>query len=216
MWRIFGLAAALGALFAALPAGAQTVKYLNQLGGAATIVGTNTLPVCQVSGGCGSGNPLVSATVAQLNTWFQSQISATAPIAFNAGVIAFGAQSANMVLAGPSSGSAAAPAFRTLAAADMPATAPSYKTGSYTLAASDLDNPVCLKGSSAASTFTIPAAGTAGFGAGAVYVVCDLDANSLSLVAQGGGFLGLGTNPLTQNMWATLTSDGSNWLVLER
>lgn len=200
---------------------AQTVKYLNQLSGAATVAGANTLPLCQTSGGCGSGNPIVSATVSQLNTYFQSQISATAPLTFNSGVIAFASQSALTVLAGPASGSAAPPAFALLSAPYMPATTPAYKTGAYPIAATDLNNPVCLSGSgvSGNTTFTLPQAGTTGFAAGTVYVVCNLNATySLAVTTTTSAFLGpnLATTPLTQNQWAMLYSDGTNWLVLER
>lgn len=72
--RVFkAVAAALFlAAFAGAPARAQTVKYLNQLSGAAAVAGTNTLPLCQTGGGCGSGVPLTSATIAQLETYIQS------------------------------------------------------------------------------------------------------------------------------------------------
>lgn len=73
MHRLTGAAAALLLGVLALgPARAQTVKYLNQLSGAAAVAGTNTLPLCQTAGDCGSGVPLVSATVTQLATYFQS------------------------------------------------------------------------------------------------------------------------------------------------
>lgn len=216
MRRCLGLALGAALALLTLPAAAQTVKYLNQLSNAAAVSGTNTLPLCQTSGGCGAGNALVDATVAQLNTWFQSQISATSPLTFGSGVIAFANQSADTVLAGPASGAAAAPGFVALTPAYMPATTPSYKTGNYTLASTDLGTPVCLSGSSTASTFTVPQAGTTGFEAGKEYIVCDLDANTLTLSTTTSVFKGLSTNPLTQNLWAILLSDGTNWLVFER
>jgi hypothetical protein len=206
-------------------AGITAGTTITALGTGTGGTGTYTVSVSQTvssetitTTSCGAGNALSAATISQLATYFQSQISATSPLTFNTGsaVIAFASQGANTVLAGPASGSAAAPAFRALAAADMPATPPKYETGNYTLVSTDLDNPVCLKGSSAASTFTIPTPTTTGFGAGTVYVVCDLDANSLTLTASGGTLQGLAINPLTQNMWAMLVSDGTNWLVLER
>jgi hypothetical protein len=191
-------------------------------GGAGTYTVNNSQSIAaeaMTTTGCGAGNALAAATLAQLNTWFQSQISATSPITFGSGVIAFANQSANTVLAGPSSGSAAAPAFRLLAPADMPATTVNYQTGSYTIAAGDLDHVVVLaaSGPTANATFTIPAPTTAGFGAGTVYMVENLNATyTLDLVASGGTLQGLATNPLGANGWALLVSDGTNWLVMER
>lgn len=206
-------------------AGITSGTTITALGTGTGGTGTYTVSVSQTvssetisTASCGAGNALAAATIAQLNTWFQSQISATSPITFGGGVIAFANQTANTVLAGPASGSAAAPAFRSLAAADMPATTPSYKTGNYALASSDLNNPVCLaaSGVSANATFTIPAPTTTGFGSGTVYQVCNFNSTySLTVTASGGTLQGLTVNPLTNGMWAALYSDGTNYAVKE-
>jgi hypothetical protein len=102
-----------------------------------------------------------------------------------------------------------------LTLAEMPAAPPRYIAASDSLTAADLDRPVCLRGSTAAATLSIPAAGTSGFTAGAEYLVCNLDANPLTLAAVSGTLLGAVANPLGQGMWALLDSDGTDWLVME-
>lgn len=211
-----GAAALVLAAFLVAPAQAQTVKYLNQLGAAGSASATDTMPVCQLAAGCGAGNALVRATVAQLNTYFQAQLSAAAPLTFSAGLIGMAACNANSVIAGPTGGVSSTPTCRALGATDMPPTPPNYQTGSYTLRASDLNNPVILKGSASASTFTLPAPGSALAPAGAVFIVADFDSNSLTIATSGGSLLGLPTNPMGQNGWAACTSDGTNWACMER
>jgi hypothetical protein len=102
-----------------------------------------------------------------------------------------------------------------LTMAQMPSSPPRYIAASDSLTAADLDRPVCLRGSTAAATLSIPAAGTAGFTAGTEYLVCNLDANPLTLAAASGTLLGATANPLGQGMWALLDSDGTDWLVME-
>jgi hypothetical protein len=124
-------------------------------------------------------------------------------------------QNANLIKAGPASGAAAAPTYRALTTADLPTSIPKYETTAYTLLLADINTCVALSGSSGATTFTIPQAGTTGFEAGKVFCVENLDAHNLTLTTTTSTFQGLATNPLTQNMWALLTSDGTNWLVSE-
>lgn len=104
-----------------------------------------------------------------------------------------------------------------LTPANLPSTPPSYKTGNYTVTATDIGIPLCLQSSgvSANATFTIPAAGSAGFGAGTTYYVCDQNATYSLTLSSTSSFIGLPTNPLTKGMWAVLISDGSSWLAME-
>lgn len=97
----------------------------------------------------------------------------------------------------------------------LPLTPPHYLPGAYTVSASDIGLPVCLKGSNGPVTFTLPPPATAGFGNGARLTVCNTDPNPLTLTTSGGSILSLAVNPLTQGMWAELVDDGTNWLAFE-
>lgn len=102
-----------------------------------------------------------------------------------------------------------------LTPANLPPTPPHYIAGNYTLAASDLGDPVCLgSGITAAATLTLPAAGSAGFAAGLVYPVCNISSANFT-IASSSTIHGLPVNPLPPNTWAILWSDGSDWLALE-
>lgn len=61
----------------------------------------------------------------------------------------------NTIFAGPTSGAAAAPSFRTLTTADLPGISDNNKTANYTVATGDLANALNLGGSTA--TLTLPA-----------------------------------------------------------
>jgi len=76
------------------------------------------------------------------------------PTATNLGT-ALGTQTANTVLSGPSSGSAANPTFRALAAADLPGVPDSTKSANYPFAAGDMGGTVNLTGTG--WTLTAPA-----------------------------------------------------------
>lgn len=123
-------------------------------------------------------------------------------------------QSATKVFAGPASGSAAAPTFRSLLTTDLPFVISASKTGNYTLAVTD--DIVRGDASGGAFTFTLP---TAVGVAGKAYRIIRTDltlANTITLNTTSAQTInGASSKTLsTQYEEWEVVSDGSNWLVL--
>lgn len=162
------------------------------------------------------GSPSGSGTVTSVGLSLPSIFSVSGSPVTGAGTLTgtLATESANTVLAGPSSGSAATPTFRTLTAADLPAFPATYKTTSYTIATGDLSSYVVYN-SASAGTFTLPQAGTTGFGAGVTVCMGNEGTGALTIATTTSSLLMLPTNPLTQNLWACAISDGTNWAFQE-
>lgn len=127
---------------------------------------------------------------------------------------ALNTETANTVFAGPASGAAADPTFRTLTAADLPPFPVTYETSSHTIVAGDLSSYLVYN-SASAGTFTLPQAGTTGFGNGASVCMGNASTGALTIATTGSSLIMLPTNPLTENLWACAVSDGTNWAFQE-
>lgn len=120
----------------------------------------------------------------------------------------------NQVLAGPPSGTNAATAApRPLVAADLPSTPIVRHTGAYTLQATDLGSISILHGSTAATTWTLPAVGSTGFAInGLAFAIANDDPNILTLSSTSSI---VGPVTLCQYGWDVLIVDVANkdWQV---
>ena len=101
--------------------GGSTNKWVSvAMSGDATISDTGAVTLASV---ITAGGPIGSASVVPIITYdAKGRLTATttAAIAISDSAITYGSESAHTVLAGPTSGSAAAPTWRTLVAADIP------------------------------------------------------------------------------------------------
>ena len=151
--------------------------------------------------------PLVASQPAMAQVrWFNELPSAAVPSRSNSILLC-----QNSLGCGSATDLTQAPLAQVLSNANMPPVVPHYVTGNYTLAASDIGIPVCLKGSTAAATLTVPAAGGAGFTAGAEYIICDDDTNTLTIAPASGTIDGPLSDTLSQGQWMILDSEGTNW-----
>ena len=127
-----------------------------------------------------------------------------------------GAQDANTVLAGPTSGSAAAPSFRALTYADLPISAPVTKTADFTV---DEDESWLINNKSgSACTVTLP---TASDFSGRAIMITNYQAQNVisassDVVPLTGGAAGTAILSGASGRWATLVSDGTNWVIMQR
>ena len=128
---------------------------------------------------------------------------------------------ANYVFAGPTTGAAAAPSFRALVVADIPAlpyatsTAPVTYTADFTVAATD--SWVINNKSSSTCTVTLPAAST---NTGRVlrfqnYQAQTLVSASSNVVPLIGGSAGTAILAAVAGDTCTIVSDGSNWIITQ-
>jgi hypothetical protein len=125
---------------------------------------------------------------------------------------------ANTVFAGPTTGAAAAPSFRTLVAADITGltnSAPVTKTADFSVAASDLW--LINNKSGSTCTVTLP---SASIYSGRIlhfqnYQVQALVSASSNVVPIAGGAAGTSILVASSGDQATLVSDGTNWLMTQ-
>lgn len=128
---------------------------------------------------------------------------------------------ANYVFAGPTAGAAAAPSFRALVAADIPAlpyatsSAPVTYTANFTVAATD--SWVINNKPSSTCTVTLPAASTntgrvLHFQNYQAYTLVSASSNVVPLV---GGSAGTAILAAVAGDTCTLVSDGTNWIMTQ-
>lgn len=121
-------------------------------------------------------------------------------------------ETANTVFAGPSSGSAAAPTFRSIAAADLPSGAGGVnsQTGNYTAVAGDRGKIISFNSSSAV-TLTLPSSPPS---ANWVIGVENVGSGTLSVAPNGLDIDGSSSDlSLAQNQGVWIQTDGSNYFT---
>jgi hypothetical protein len=139
--------------------------------------------------------------------------SADAIMDIAAQVLSLDTQTANTVLAGPTSGAAAAPDFRALVFADMPVLPYIAKIADYTATAADYT--IAVTCSVVDITITLPAAATC---AGRIYNIKKMDATAFHVIIDGNGaetIDGDATVTITgQYDNVPIQSTGAAWIIL--
>lgn len=102
----------------------------------------------------------------------------------NQAIPSFANQNASQVYAGPASGNAAAPAFRSLVGGDMPKLTINTQTANYTLALSDANVAWLDVNSANAVVITIPSAANVAYGNGTNLLINRRGAGNVSIVGQ--------------------------------
>ncbi len=145
----------------------------------------------------------------------------TGQLAVSRGGTGVATATANYVFAGPTTGSAAAPSFRALVSADIPAlayqptAAPVTKTADFTVGATDVW--LINNKSGSTCTVTLPTASsytgrTLYFLNYQAYTVVSASSNVVPLV---GGSAGTAILAAVAGDTATLVSDGTNWIMTQ-
>ncbi len=145
----------------------------------------------------------------------------TGQLAVSRGGTGVATATANYVFAGPTTGSAAAPSFRVLVSADIPAlayqptAAPVTKTADFTVGATDVW--LINNKSGSTCTVTLPTASsytgrTLYFLNYQAYTVVSASSNVVPLV---GGSAGTAILAAVAGDTATLVSDGTNWIMTQ-
>jgi hypothetical protein len=175
-----------------------------------TLKGNNT-------GGTANASDL---TVSQVNTMLGTVTSVTAssPLASSGGAtpnISISNQNANIVLAGPTSGAAAAPTFRALVKADIPLLTTTTKTANYTITTSD--DVIFCDTSGGAFTLTLPSpTGKSGMKFTIIDKAGAFNTNNLTLARSASEKIeGLAASKVLQTNWGwfDVITDGTDWYV---
>lgn len=127
--------------------------------------------------------------------------------------VALATQSANLVFAGPSSGSAAIPTFRSLVALDLPDETINAQTGTtYTFAL--VDDKACVTFNNASAiTATVPANATIGFAVGTQIDLVQIGAGTLTITPAAGvtiNSFNSGLSPIAAHVGLSLFKTGTN------
>lgn len=186
----------------------------------------------QLNGKAASSHTHVIADVTSLQTSLDAKVSSitlntsstmhTTPVTFSVsngaatGTLTLISQNKNKLLAGPVSGADAAPTFRVLDPADMPAIQYNRQTASYTLALSDY-NKVVEMNVATANNLTVPLNSSVAFPIGTQILVAQYGAGQTTIVATGGVTLRSDTSKLkisAQYCGAALLKVGTDeWYV---
>jgi hypothetical protein len=161
-----------------------------------------------------------SGTVTSVGMTVPSFLAVSPSTVTTAGTFAVTAsnQNANLVFAGPSSGAAAAPTFRTLVAADIPVLnlGINGQSTSYTLVASDANKMIWMD-SASAETITVP---LSTFQTGDQILIMRKGAGTVTVVAASGvsissraGYLSL-TDQYSAASLVCLDAVGEEWILM--
>lgn len=145
----------------------------------------------------------------------------TGQLAVSRGGTGVATATANTVFAGPTTGAAAAPSFRSLVAADIPSlpynptAAPATYTANFSVAATDVW--IINNKSGSSCTVTLPAASS---NTGRVLYFQNYQAQTLvsassNVVPIGGGAAGTSILLASAGDQATLVSNGTNWIMMQ-
>lgn len=167
-----------------------------------------------------NGKGLVTA--ASSGTAPVTSVSASAPLQSSGGTtptISFPNETANTVLAGPTTGGAAQPTFRAIVQADLPGATVVTKTANYTLVAGDRGTRLLANTNGGAFTLTLLSAATAGSGYSFYLIdkVGTFQTNNLSLTPNGTDKIsGINTTKIFQTNWGGwyIFTDGTDWYVV--
>lgn len=176
-----------------------------------------TASVSGASGGTVTSVGLSDGSANPIYTISGSPVSASGTLSF-----ALKAQNSNLVFAGPSSGAAAQPGFRSLVVADFPT---GYKNSpfvsfaaNYTLALADTGST--FQPGAAALTLTIPANGSVAFPVGTtIYMLtsgngCSIAITTDTLLWLQGGSNSTGTRTIAAYSWVKLYKYASTvWAI---
>lgn len=199
-----------------------TAPVISMAAATASVNGYMTATYAAKLDGIAAGATANTGTVTSVALSLPAQFSVSgSPITTNGTLTAAWAnQSANQVLAGPTTGSAV-PAFRALVAADIPAlsyepvAAPVTKTADFTVAAGEVWLVNNKSGSSC--TVTLPAASS--FSGRSLKFVNwqnqTVVSASANVIPRAGGSAGTAILAASSGDWATLVSNGTNWLVMQ-
>ncbi|MBV8061059.1 MAG: hypothetical protein JO253_05995 [Alphaproteobacteria bacterium] len=124
--------------------------------------------------------------------------------------VAWNTQSANSVLAGPTSGAAAAPTFRGLVPGDLPSNTILSKSANYTVVSGDFNKII---EATASLTFTLPAPSV---GTGWFTQFKNTSTGAVTLSATSGSVEGAATYIMAPGEGVMAYSDGSNFYLLGR
>lgn len=151
----------------------------------------------------------VAVSVPSILTVSGSPITSSGTIA-----ISLANQTANTLFAGPSSGSAAAPTFRSIVALDMFGWVPNPQAGlSYNIASTDYRKYLTSTNSSPV-TFNLPQAGTAGFSNNFVFAVKNTGTNTLTISPAISTINGTSSIVILPGAGALVYSDNTNYFAL--
>ena len=126
----------------------------------------------------------VPVTVVSSGTLYQNNADCGFIFVLSAGAATAGAQNASLVYAGPASGNAATPTFRSLAGGDMPRLTINTQTANYTLALADGNVAWVDMNSANATVVTVPSQANVTFANGTSILINRRGAGNVTISAQ--------------------------------
>lgn len=168
-----------------------------------------------------SAAPATSGTVTSVALTMPAIFSVAGSPITSSGTFAvtLATETANTVWAGPASGAAATPTFRTLTQADLPYPTVVTKLANYTLLTTDNNTRFLLDTSGGTFNLTLLSASsaTSGYGFYLVDKKGTFSTNNLTLVPNGTDLIeGLNANKVFQTSWGGwyIFTDGTSWFVV--